>query len=70
MKTVAEMANQAAVYIPFNGDAIRISYVDNDLQMIFGYLEDDDQRECNTSFDDVDLENDMFYQLVVIDPNN
>jgi disulfide oxidoreductase YuzD len=68
-KTVQELVNRAAVYIQFGEEAFRIDYADDENQRFFGSYEESGE-EHSIEYDEVDLENDMFYELVVIDPNN
>ena len=71
---VKEIVGRAAVYVPFNCEGIRIDYWDTDTN-----VEDDDvpQRFYGTGeesgeqyaidFADVDLAQDMFYELKLIE---
>ena len=63
---VAQKAADAYVYIPFNGEAITIRAAILDEEVMYGTGEETG-LEYTVYFEDVDLENDMFYKLQLMD---
>ena len=66
MSKVIDIVEAAYVYIPFDSEALRINYVDRDTGMFFTTGEESGD-EIAISFEDVDLERDMFYKLTLMD---
>ena len=63
---VAELMDAAAVYIPFNDEAIRITACDHTNNCMIGEYEMEG-TPVTIQFEDVDLTNDMFYKLVLME---
>lgn len=63
---VAKKMDAAAVYIPFNCEAIRITACDFDQECMYGVGEESGE-DIQIWFDDVDLDSDMFYKLVLME---
>lgn len=66
--TVQEVANSAYIYIPFNCEAIQISYCDNDENCFYGNGEETGEEYC-IEYKEVDFATDQFYKLVPIETN-
>lgn len=62
-QTAKEMIMEAAVYVPFDGEGIRISYCEDDA--FYGTGEESGQ-EYKIPYYDVDLDNDLIYKLVLM----
>ena len=65
---VENLATGAYVYIPFNGEAINIRAVVVEDEVFYGAGEESGQ-EYSIYFEDVDIKNDMFYKLTLMDYN-
>lgn len=74
-KKVKELVSNAAIYVPFESEGIRISHWDTDSNVDEGEGEvagcfygvgEESGEEYSIDFSDVDLENDMFYVLTLI----
>ena len=67
---VLKYVSISAIYVPDGCEGIRISYWDSDLDdadELFIYGEGEDTGEnYQISFDDVDLDNDLFYKLELV----
>ena len=61
-----QLAQEAAVYVPFNGEAIRI---DNYNENNFCGTGEESGVPYTVPYEYVDLDNDMFYKLVLMDNN-
>ena len=64
-KAILLRVSEAAIYIPFNCEGIRISHYDTDRGCFFGQGEESGD-EYTVFFEDVDLKNDAFYKLVLM----
>lgn len=62
---VLELVSQAAIYIPAECEAIRISTWDEDEKCFYGDGEETGESYSIT-FKEVDLKDDMFYKLVAL----
>lgn len=58
------IAEQSAIYVPFNCEGIRISHCEDDA--FYGQGEESGD-EYSISYDEVDFEKDMFYKLVLVE---
>jgi len=70
---VIEIVEQAAIYSPVTGESIRIDYwdtPDEDPQEMFYGTGEESGEEYGIRFDEVDLELDLFYKLVLINPKD
>ena len=73
IEKVKELVGKAAVYVPIDCEGIRISYWDTDTNVdegevaehFYGVGEESGEEYC-INFSEVDLENDMFYALTLI----
>ena len=70
---VKELVSNAAIYVPFDCEGIRISHWDTDSNVdegevagCFTGVGEESGEEYSIDFSDVDLENDMFYALTLI----
>ena len=66
---VEKLATEAYVYIPEGGEAITIRAAVVEEEVIYGTGEESG-IEYAVTFGDVDLENDMFYKLVLMENNS
>ena len=66
IKKVIRMIDAAYIYIPYDSEALRINYVDTDTGL-FHTTGEESGDEIAVSFEDVDLEKDMFYSLKLLD---
>lgn len=66
MKLVAKLMDEAAVYIPFNCEAVRITGCDYNSYRMFGVGEESG-KGITVEFEDVNLDNDMFYKLSLME---
>ena len=66
IKTVIRMIDAAYLYIPYDHEALRINYVDTDTGL-FHTTGEESGDSIVMSFDEVDLERDMFYSLKLLD---
>ena len=65
MKTVKEMIQEAAIYVPFNCEGIRINSCED--ECFFGTGEESGEEYCIT-YEEVDLSKDLIYKLVLMNP--
>lgn len=63
---VIAMIDASYIYIPYDHEALRINYVDTDTGL-FHTTGEESGDEIAISFDEVDLERDMFYSLKLLD---
>lgn len=61
--TAKEMIQEAAVYVPFNCEGIRISHCEDDA--FYGQGEESGDEYCIT-YDEVDLDKDLLYKFVLL----
>jgi hypothetical protein len=66
---VRAMIETAYLYIPYDSEALRINYTDPEVGMFYTTGEESGD-EIAVSFDEVDLERDMFYRLKLMDLND
>jgi hypothetical protein len=66
---VRAMIETAYLYIPYDSEALRINYTDPEVGMFYTTGEESGD-EIAVSFDEVDLERDMFYRLKLLDIND
>ena len=66
IETVINIVESAYLYIPYNSEALRINHTDRE-EGIFYTTGEESGDEIAVSFEDVDLERDMFYKLVLMD---
>jgi len=66
IKKVIRMIDASYIYIPYDHEALRINYVDTDTGL-FHTTGEESGDEIAISFDEVDLERDMFYRLQLLD---
>jgi hypothetical protein len=66
---VQAMIETAYLYIPYDSEALRINYTDPEVGMFYTTGEESGD-EIAVSFDEVDLERDMFYRLKLLDIND
>jgi len=64
--TVRRLAHAATIYIPNGCEGIRVDYV-MDKEDYFAGTGEETGEEYRIEFADVDLENDMFYKLVLME---
>jgi hypothetical protein len=64
-KPVQEYVQEAAIYVPASCEGIRIDCYDNDDQRFYGTGEETGEQYC-IEYSEVNLEEDMFYQLVLM----
>lgn len=62
-KTAKEMIQEAAVYVPFNCEGIRIDFCEDDA--FFGTGEETGQ-EYKITYEEVDLDRDLIYKFVLM----
>lgn len=58
-----QMIQEAAVYVPFNCEGIRISYCED--EQFYGQGEESGDEYC-ISYDEVDLDKDLIYKFVLL----
>lgn len=61
---VKKIVSDAAVYVPADSEGIRIHYLEDDYFVGEG---DETCDEYQVEYSEVDLENDMFYKIVMMD---
>lgn len=61
--TAKEMIQQAAVYVPFDCEGIRINYCEDDC--FYGTGEESGESYC-VSYDEVDLKTCLIYKFVLM----
>lgn len=66
IETVINLVESAYLYIPYDSEALRINHTDRE-EGIFYTTGEESGDEIAISFEDVDLERDMFYKLVLMD---
>jgi hypothetical protein len=66
IEKVKELVESAYIYIPFDHEALVISHCDHDDGMFFTTGEESGD-EIAVKYEEVDLEKDMFYKLVLMD---
>lgn len=66
LEKVIAMIDAAYLYIPYDHEALRINYVDTDTGT-FHTTGEESGDSIVMSFDEVDLERDMFYRLQLLD---
>lgn len=80
LEKVKELASRCAIYIPYNCEAMRIDYYDSPEEITYNSDSADDTEyfgnfygtgeesgdEYIIKFEDVNLENDMFYELKLV----
>lgn len=66
LEKVIRMIDASYLYIPYDHEALRINYMDTDTGL-FHTTGEESGNEIAISFEDVDLERDMFYKLVLMD---
>jgi hypothetical protein len=67
---VNKVVTQSSVYVPFDGESIRITscFYEPGHGEAFFVGEGDESGDCiSVEYDDVDLDNDMFYALTLLD---
>ena len=64
IKKIRNIIENCYLYIPFNSEALRINYCDEDRFYTTGEESGD---EITVEYDEVDLEKDMFYELKLMD---
>jgi hypothetical protein len=62
-QTAKEMIQEAAVYVPFDCEGIRISHCEDDC--FYGTGEESGDEYCIT-YDEVDLDKDLIYKFVLL----
>ena len=79
IEKIKEIVRQAAIYVPFNCEGIRIDYYDSDDTIMEEQTMDEDYtgrffgigeesgEEYGIYYSEVNLDEDMFYKLVLID---
>lgn len=68
IEKVKAMVDASYIYIPYDSEALRINYADHDVGMFYTTGEESGD-DIAISFEDVDLERDMFYRLKLVDIN-
>jgi len=68
---VMELVSQAAIYVPFNCEGMRIDYwdtdeTDEDYQGCFWAVGEESCEQYKITFAEVDLKQDIFYKLVAM----
>jgi hypothetical protein len=66
MSKVIDIVEAAYVYIPFDSEALRINHIDRE-EGVFYSTGEESGDDIVVNFEDVDLERDMFYKLVLMD---
>jgi len=66
IEKVKQLANEAAVYIPEGSEGIRIVAVIEEEGYFLGEGEETGEN-YQITFEEVDLDNDMFYKLVLME---
>jgi hypothetical protein len=66
IEKIKAMIETAYIYIPYDSEALRINYSDPEVGMFYTTGEESGD-EIAISFDEVDLERDMFYSLKLLD---
>lgn len=70
------IVSRSAVYVPFNGEGIRVNYWETDSELEAGVEEDElcfygtgeeTGEEYRIPYSIIDLEKDMFYELKLVD---
>lgn len=65
MKTVRELANECSVYVPFDDEAVRILYADDDEECFYG--EGEETGESYTiKYSEASATEDLWYKLVLV----
>lgn len=62
-QTAKEMIMEAAIYVPFDCEGIRITHCEDD--RFYGVGEESGDEYCEL-YEDVDLKNDLIYKLVLV----
>ena len=66
IEKVKQLANEAAVYVPFNCEGLRVVAVVEE-EGYFLCEGEDSGDNYQIMFEEVDLDNDMFYKLVLME---
>lgn len=66
LEKIKAMIETAYLYIPYDSEALRINYSDPEVGMFYTTGEESGD-DIAVSFEDVDLERDMFYRLQLLD---
>ena len=64
IEKVKAIVERSAIYVPIDCEGIRISYCDD--EMFYGTGEETGE-EYSLEYGEVDLENDLFYELKLVD---
>ena len=73
-RKVMELVSQAAIYVPFNCEGIRIDYWDTDetedgYEGAFYGTGEESGEQYQVAFSEVNLQEDTFYKLVAMEVN-
>ena len=66
IETVINIVESAYLYIPYDSEALRIDYVDRE-EGVFHTTGEESGDSITVEFDEVDLEKDIFYKLVIME---
>jgi len=62
-QTAKQMIQEAAIYVPFNCEGIRISHFEDDA---FYGVGEESGESYKITYEEVDLDNDLIYKIVLM----
>jgi len=62
-QTAKQMIQEAAIYVPFNCEGIRISHCEDDA---FYGVGEESGESYKITYEEVDLDNDLIYKIVLM----